>query len=54
MRTLICFATLAFALTALTGCYRMPTDDDCSLVPVTNNPDITRDRGNGMAPSMSY
>lgn len=34
----------------LTGCYRMPTDDDCSVVPTTNNPDITRDQGDTLIP----
>lgn len=34
----------------LSGCYRMPTEDDCSLVPTTNNPDITKDQGNSLIP----
>jgi hypothetical protein len=39
----------------LTGCYRMPTDDDYCLVPNLNNPDITRDKGNNsMMPNMGF
>lgn len=36
------------------GCYRMPSDDDYSLVPTTNNPDITGDRGSGLAPGGNF
>ena len=32
---------LFFTSLLITGCYRMPTDDDFSLIPVTNNPSIT-------------
>lgn len=33
--------------TMCVGCYRMPSDDECSLVPTTNNPDVTREKGGG-------
>lgn len=42
------------ALLTLTGCYRMPTDEDFSVIPTTNNPDITRDRGESMMPNVGY
>lgn len=42
------------ACNALTSCYRMPTDDDYSLVPSTNNPDTTRQRQDSLMPSVSY
>ena len=36
-------------LIGLTSClYRMPTDDDITSVPITNNPRITGDRGMSM------
>lgn len=48
---LVCFV---FLLSCVTSCYKMPKEDDYSLVPMTNNPDITRDRGNGLMPGVSY
>lgn len=38
----------------LAGCYRMPTEDDYSIVPVTNNPDITREKSGNVMPNMKY
>jgi len=38
----------------LSGCYRMPTDDDYSLVPTTNNPAITRESGNQLVPGGDF
>ena len=49
--TLLCCLSL---LNCVTSCYRMPAEDECSLVPMTNNPDITRDRGPGLAPTVAY
>lgn len=40
MKTLICAILL---LTAVTSCYRMPTEDDYCVTPLTNNPEITRE-----------
>jgi hypothetical protein len=40
--------------TLLTGCYRMPTDDDYSLVPMTNNPTTTRQHADSPMPQASY
>lgn len=39
---------------SLTGCYTMPGEDDYSLVPTTNNPDITREKSDSFMPQMSY
>lgn len=36
-----------------TACYKMPTDEDYTTIPTTNNPDITRDKG-GWQPNVSY
>lgn len=36
------------------SCYRMPTDDDYCLIPVTNNPSVTSAKGNSAIPSASY
>lgn len=44
---------LIITATILTSCYRMPTEDDYSTVPVTNNPDVTREKPNFM-PNMKY
>lgn len=43
------------SLILLAGCYRMPGDDDYSVVPTTNNPDIVRDKGGEqLMPNVSY
>jgi hypothetical protein len=44
----ICFST------CLTSCYRMPTEDDFSLVPTTNNPAVTCERNDSPIPSVGY
>lgn len=51
VQMLLVFAAL---LLLCVGCYRMPTDDDCSLVPTTNNPDVTRDRGSSLVPGGNF
>ena len=38
----------------LIGCYRMPTDDDYSVVPQTNHPDVTREKQTTAMPSVEY
>lgn len=48
---------LLAALTVLTlfsSCYHMPTDDDECLVPMTNNPAVTRERPQGPLPGLNY
>lgn len=37
----------------LTSCYRMPNDDDYSAVPLTNHPDLTREKSD-IVPQMGY
>lgn len=54
IRSFLAFCAFATALTTLTGCYRMPTDDDYSLIPCTNNPQITRQRQDNVTPKVSY
>lgn len=46
--------SILFLLVALTSCYRMPQEDECSLVPMTNNPDVTRARDPGLLPTVNY
>jgi hypothetical protein len=44
---------LIFALLATTAaCYRMPDENDYSLIPTTNNPDFTKNSGKGKGSSM--
>lgn len=38
----------------LTSCYRMPTEDDFSVVPTTNNPAITQEKNTNFIPGMGY
>ncbi len=49
----IVYAALLMAF-LLTGCYRMPTEDEYSVIPRTNNPDIIREKVNPLAPSVNY
>lgn len=48
------FLYVATLLIALTGCYRMPTDQDYSVIPTTNNPDITGDKRVSPLPGVKY
>ncbi len=50
------YASLFCLTLLLSGCYRMPTDDDCCLIPTTNNPDVYKDRSasNGMTPGAGF
>lgn len=42
-------------LCSLNSCYRMPTEDDYSLLPNVNNPDITREKAkNPFAPAARF
>lgn len=37
------------------ACYRMPDEDEYSVVPATNNPDVTREKpSNSFAPNMGF
>lgn len=45
---------LGCAMSLLVGCYRMPTDDDCCVIPATNNPDLKNMRSDSYMPSVGY
>jgi hypothetical protein len=47
-----CILTSSFFL--LCSCYRMPGDNDYSVVPTTNNPSVTYEKNDNMMPSMKY
>ena len=38
----------------LTGCYRMPTENEFSVVPTTNNPAVTCEKSSSMIPGLGY
>lgn len=42
----------AIILGCLTACYRMPDENDYSVVPMVNNPDFTREGTNPLMPNM--
>jgi len=56
MNRFFCVAGMLFATLLLSGCYRMPTENDYSLVPVTNNPSVTCEKSSGLPgmPGASY
>jgi len=41
-------------LTLLSGCYRMPDDDYCSTIPLTNNPQVVPQRGGPKIPGANF
>lgn len=44
---------LTFALLT-TGCYRFPGEDEYSLIPTTNNRDLTREKDASIVPNVKY
>lgn len=54
MKSIMTFFACLILLNSVSSCYRMPKEDECSLVPMTNNPDVTRDRGPGLMPTVPY
>ena len=38
----------------LLGCYRMPAEDEYSLVPTTNNPAVTYQKNDSLLPGVEY
>lgn len=51
------FALLIFTtccLLSTSACYRMPTDEDFSIVPMTNNPHITRESQSSNIPNVKF
>lgn len=50
----IVFSLIVFG-TLLTGCYRMPAEDEYSVVPTTNNPNVTNQKKvDHVLPDMGY
>ncbi len=39
---------IGFLGSSLVSCYRMPTEDDFSVVPTTNNPSVTYEKNDGL------
>jgi len=52
--SIVSLALFLFIGAFTTSCYRMPGEDEYSLVPTTNNPSATRQRGEGLTPKMAY
>ncbi|MCE5317207.1 MAG: hypothetical protein LLG04_07580 [Parachlamydia sp.] len=48
------FIYMAALLMVLTGCYRMPTEDDYCVIPTTNNPDVTGEKRTSPIPGVKY
>lgn len=46
--------TCLFLCVVMTSCYRMPTDEDYTLRPMTNNPEITKDKPASPVPGVGY
>lgn len=40
-----------FFITVLTSCYRMPNEDDYSVIPMTNNRDFNKEGDSPLLPS---
>lgn len=55
LKQLFVYSLLAFSLLNLCqSCYRMPTEDDFSVVPTTNNPDVTCEKPRNLLPGLGY
>lgn len=53
MKSLNLFLFLSLSI-LLASCYRMPTENDFSTVPTTNNPALTCEKQTGPFPGMGY
>lgn len=53
MKNLFTFLFFIVLANSLSSCYRMPTEDDYSLIPMTNNRDFTREKNQGL-PGIGY
>ena len=51
-QVIITVASLIFLL--LTGCYRMPGQDEFSVVPTTNNPDVIGKSNSNWMPTTGF
>lgn len=47
--SLLCLISLT-----CTACYRMPNEDEYSVVPTTNNPSVTREKQTNPLPGIGY
>ncbi|HEV8052490.1 MAG TPA: hypothetical protein VGP47_08345 [Parachlamydiaceae bacterium] len=45
--------SLILLISTMTSCYRMPENDEFSMVPSTNNPNYTREKAN-QNPGVGY
>lgn len=46
---------LFLVMMSVCGCYRMPTEEDYSVVPMTNNMDVTREKpSNNFTPNVGF
>lgn len=45
---------VSFVLVTLCSCYRMPHEDEYSLVPTVNNPSVTCDKNDCPLPQIGY
>jgi hypothetical protein len=55
MKNTLCnLALIVTSALILTSCYKMPSDDDYSTIPTTNNPDLTREKNDSMMPGLGY
>lgn len=48
------FIYIAALLMVLTGCYRMPTENDYCVIPTTNNPNVTGEKIKAPIPGVKY
>lgn len=51
---LVAIFILTSFLFLLSGCYRMPGENEYSVVPTTNNPSVTCEKNDNLMPSMKY
>jgi hypothetical protein len=45
---------IACSWICLASCYRMPTENDFSVVPTTNNPAVTCEKNDSLLPGVGY
>jgi len=50
---MIRYSLLLLSLLFVTGCYRMPEEGEVSVIPMTNNPNVTGQSTGGM-PGIEY
>ncbi|CUI16330.1 hypothetical protein PNK_0704 [Candidatus Protochlamydia naegleriophila] len=52
MKRTLSYWTLLPLLLVLSSCYRMPGENEFSVVPTTNNPSVTCEKASSMLPGM--